>query len=212
MKSFLIIGMGTFGHILCKKLSEQKAEIMIVDKDAERVEDLLPYVVSAKIGDCTNKEVLKSFDVEAFDTCFVCIGNDFQNSLEVTSLLKELKAKKVISKAEEEIQAKFLLRNGADKVIYAEQESAERLAISESSDNIFDCFEFSEDYLVCEIAPREKWIGKSIKTLNFRTKYNMSILAVKKGERIDPLPSPEYVFKENEHIMVLGHLDDIKKV
>ena len=112
MKSFLIIGMGHFGHHLCRSLAETDCEIMIVDQNEEALEDMLPYVVSAKIGDCTNIEVLKTFDIPSFDACFVCIGESFQNSLEITSQLKECGAKKVISKADRDIQEKFLLRNG----------------------------------------------------------------------------------------------------
>ena len=126
MKSFLIVGMGSFGHHLCRELAREKCEIMIVDRNAENLEDMLPYVISAKVGDCTNPAVLKSFGVDEFDACFVCIGGDFQSSLEVTSSLKELGAKKVFSKADEDIQAKFLLRNGADEVIYPEKDVARR--------------------------------------------------------------------------------------
>ena len=138
MKSFLIIGMGSFGHHLCRELSKQKCELMVADVQSEMLEDILPYVVSAKIADCTNEEVLRSFDIPSFDACFVCIGGNFQNSLEITSLLKELGAKKVFSKANEDIQAKFLRRNGADEVIYPELDAAARIAVSESSDSIFD--------------------------------------------------------------------------
>ena len=134
MKSFLIIGMGSFGHHLCRALAEQKCEVMVVDRVSETLEDVLPLVVSAKVGDCTNEEVLRSFSVESFDACFVCMGdNNVLGSLEITSLLKELGAKKVFSKADDDVQAKFLLRNGADEVIYPEQEVAVSLAVSESS-------------------------------------------------------------------------------
>ena len=135
MKSFLVIGMGSFGHHLCRALSQQKrCEVMIVDRDGANLEDMLPYVVSAKVGDCTNPEVLRSFAVESFDACFVCVGDDILGSLQITSLLKELGARKVFSKADDDVQAKFLLRNGADHIIYPELEVASSLAVSESSD------------------------------------------------------------------------------
>ena len=146
MKSFLIIGLGTFGHHLCRELSKQKCEIMIADSRPEVLEDLLPYVVSAKIGDCANEEVLRTFDIPSFDACFVCIGGNFQYSLEITSLLKDLGAKKVFSKADEDIQAKFLRRIGADVVIYPERDAAASIAVSESCDSIFDCIQLSGEF------------------------------------------------------------------
>lgn len=212
MKSFLIVGMGSFGHHLCKCLSRQKCEIMIVDSDESVLEDMLPYVVSAKVGDCTNIEVLRSFGIDQFDTCFVCIGGNFQNSLEVTSLLKELGAKKVLSKANEDIQAKFLLRNGADEVIYPEQDVARNIAVSESNDSIFDCIELTPDHAIYEIRVPESWIGKSIVGLNIRQSFRLNVLAVKNGESLNMMPGPDYVFRKNDHPLVMGHRDDLQKV
>ena len=213
MKSFLVIGMGSFGHHLCRALSQQKrCEVMIVDRDGANLEDMLPYVVSAKVGDCTNVEVLRSFAVESFDACFVCVGGDILGSLQVTSLLKELGAKKVFSKADDDIQAKFLLRNGADHIIYPELEAATSLAVSESSDSIFDCIRLTEEYSIYEVAPMDRWLGKSLKELNFRVKYHLTVIAAMRGEEIRPNLSPDYLFKAEEHLLVLGRIEDIRKV
>ena len=213
MKSFLIIGMGSFGHHLCRALAEQKCEVMVVDRVSETLEDVLPLVVSAKVGDCTNEEVLRSFSVESFDACFVCMGdNNVLGSLEITSLLKELGAKKVFSKADDDVQAKFLLRNGADEVIYPEQEVAVSLAVSESSDSIFDCIHLTADYSIYELQPMDRWIGKSLKELNFRVKYNLTVIAAMRDGIIRPNLSPDYTFKADEHLLVLGRIEDIRKV
>ena len=213
MKSFLIIGMGSFGHHLCRALAEQKCEVMVVDRVSETLEDVLPLVVSAKVGDCTNEEVLRSFSVESFDACFVCMGdNNVLGSLEITSLLKELGAKKVFSKADDDVQAKFLLRNGADEVIYPEQEVAVSLAVSESSDSIFDCIPLTADYSIYELQPMDRWVGKSLKELNFRVKYHLTIIAAMRDGVIRPNLSPDYVFKADEHLLVLGRIEDIRKV
>ena len=213
MKSFLIIGMGSFGHHLCRALAEQKCEVMVVDRVSETLEDVLPLVVSAKVGDCTNEEVLRSFSVESFDACFVCMGdNNVLGSLEITSLLKELGAKKVFSKADDDVQAKFLLRNGADEVIYPEQEVAVSLAVSESSDSIFDCIHLTADYSIYELQPMDRWLGKSLKELNFRVKYHLTVIGVKRGEVIVPNLSPDYAFRKDEHLLVLGRIEDIRKV
>lgn len=212
MKSFLIIGMGHFGHHLCKSLAETDCEIMIVDQNEEAIEDMLPYVVSAKIGDCTNIEVLKTFDIPSFDTCFVCIGENFQNSLEITSQLKECGAKKVISKADRDIQEKFLLRNGADEVIYPEKNMAERYAVTESSEHIFNYIDLGSDYSIFEIDVLDRWVGKTVKELNFRVKYNLVVLATKKNGEVKPVVSGDRRFERDEHLLVLGKEEDVRKV
>ena len=212
MKSFLIIGMGHFGHHLCRSLAETDCEIMIVDQNEEALEDMLPYVVSAKIGDCTNIEVLKTFDIPSFDTCFVCIGENFQNSLEITSQLKECGAKKVISKADRDIQEKFLLRNGADAVIYPEKNMAERFAVSESNEHIFDYINLGSEYSIFEIDVHDRWVGKTVKDLNFRVKYNLVVLATKKGDDVKPVITGERRFEKDEHLLVLGREDDVRRL
>ena len=213
MKSFLIVGMGSFGHHLCRALADQKCEVMVADQVSDTLEDLLPLVVSAKVGDCTNEEVLRSFDIPSFDACFVCLGDsNVLGSLQITSLLKELGAKKVFSKADDDVQAKFLLRNGADHVIYPELEAAVSLAVSESSDSIFDCIPLTADHSIYELEPMERWLGKSLKELNFRVKYHLTVIGVKRGEVIVPNLSPDYAFRKDEHLLVLGRIEDIRKV
>ena len=213
MKSFLIVGLGSFGHHLCRALAEQKCEVMVADQVSETLEDLLPLVVSAKVGDCTNEEVLRSFDIPSFDACFVCLGDgNILGSLQITSLLKELGAKKVFSKADDDVQAKFLLRNGADEVIYPELEVAVSLAVSESSDSIFDCIRLTADYSIYELQPLPRWVGKSLKELNFRVKYNLTVIAAIRDGVIRPNLSPDYTFREEEHLLVLGRIEDIHRV
>ena len=177
MKTVLIIGMGRFGQHLCRKMLKLNNEVMIVDRNEEAMEDLLPLVTNAKIGDCTNEEVLHSLGIGNFDLCFVCIGTNFQSSLEITSLLKEAGAKYVISKATRDIQAKFLLRNGADAVVYPEKDIAERIAVRYSADNVFDYIELDEEYSIYEIPPLREWIGKTIGEVDFRARLNSSIIA-----------------------------------
>ncbi|MDE6929618.1 MAG: TrkA family potassium uptake protein, partial [Lachnospiraceae bacterium] len=162
MKSILIIGMGRFGHHLCRNLAELGNQIMIVDEVEERLEPMLPYVVSAKIGDCTNEAVLESLGISNFDICFVCIGTNFQSSLEITSMVKEMGAKWVVSKASRDIHAKFLLRNGADEVIYPDRDLAEKMAVRYSANHVFDYIELTDEFSIYEIPPMSQWVGKSI--------------------------------------------------
>lgn len=212
MKSFLIIGLGRFGRHLVEKFHELGDEVMAVDINEERVQDVMPMVTSAKIGNCTHIETLKTLGVGNFDVCFVCIGSNFQSSLEITSLLKDLGAKKVVSKAGTDIHAKFLNRNGADEVIYPERDIAFKTASRHSIENVFDYIELTKDTAIYEIPVAESWIHKSISQLDVRKKYNMNILAIKENNKINALPTAEYTFSGNEHIVILGHNTDIEKL
>ncbi len=212
MKSILMIGMGKFGHHLCKDLARLGNEIMIVDENEEVLEDLLPLVTSAQIGDCTKEEVLKSLGVSNFDLCFVCIGTNFQSSLEITSLVKELGAKYVISKANRDIHAKFLLRNGADEVIYPDRDIAEKLAVRVSANHVFDYIELTDEYSIYEIPLSRDWAGRSIGEINIRAKYHVNVLGTKKDGKLALLPGADYVLDSDEHIMVLGRKVDVDKI
>ncbi len=206
MKSFLVIGLNSFGHHLCRELFAQKGEVMIADKDESALEDALKYSVSAKVGDCSDEDVLRSFDIDSFDVCFVCLSGDFQSSLQISCLLKELGAKKVISKADNDIHAKFLLRNGADEVIYPERAAAETIAVSESSDSIFHCVPLYGDYFIYEVLPGEKWLGKSCDQLPVK------ILGRIRNRVFDPNFLPEELISADEHLVVLGRAEDVKKI
>lgn len=205
MKSILIIGMGRFGNHLASNFLEHGDDVMIIDSDEKKMEDLIPYATSAKIGDCTNPEVLKSIGVGNFDLIFVCIGTNFQSSLEITSLAKEMGGKHVISKATRDIQAKFLLRNGADEVIYPEKDIAEKWAARYSVNHVFDYIELAHGYAIYEIPPMKEWVNKSIRESNIAAKYHISILGIK-GTDGTPniMPVADYIIREDEHLMVLA--------
>jgi len=212
MKSILIIGMGRFGQHLCRNLAALGNQIMIVDESEEKLQDLLPYVTSAKIGDCTNINVLRSLGVENFDICFVCIGTNFQSSLEITSQVKELGARHVVSKATRDIHAKFLLRNGADEVIYPDRDIAEKLAVRYSANHVFDYIELTDEFSIYEIPPLPQWVGKSLKESGIRNRYNISILGMKKDGEAKLMPPADYVIRDDEHLMVIGKKVDVDKI
>ena len=212
MKSILIIGMGRFGRHLCKNLSQLGNQVMIVDEKEENLEEMLPYVVSAKIGDCTNENVLKSLGISNFDLCFVCIGTNFQSSLEITSLVKELGGRHVVSKANRDIHAKFLLRNGADEVIYPDRDIAERLAVKYSANHVFDYFELSKDYSIFEIQPKAAWIGRTIEEADIRANYHINVFGIKKNTEVVVLPRADYVMHEKDHLLVVGLTKDIDRL
>ena len=211
MKSILVIGIGRFGRHLAAKFIELGNEVMVVDTIEERISEIVPVVTAAQIGDCTNEDVLKSIGVNNFDICFVCIGNNFQSSLEVTSLLKELGAKYVISKANRDIHAKFLLRNGADEIVYPEKDIAMKSAIRFSANHVFDYIELTPEYSIFEIPPLPSWIGKTIVQASIRGKYHMSILAIKVNGEVFPLPKADHIFREDEHLIVAGRKNEMVK-
>ena len=206
MKSILIIGMGRFGHHLAQNFLEHEHDVMIVDENEEKLEDMVPYATSTRIGDCTKEEVLKSIGIRNFDVVFVCIGTNFQSSLEITSLVKEMGAKRVISKATRDIQAKFLLRNGADEVIYPEKDIAEKWAERYSLDNIFDYIDLPGAFGIYEMPPLKEWVGKSIRECDIAAKYKVSILGIKKPneEEMRVMPGADYVIRDTDHLMVMA--------
>ena len=211
MKSILIIGLGRFGRHMAKKFSEQNNDVLAIDINEERINNVLSVVTNALIGDATNEQFMETIGVRDFDLCVVAIGDNFQSSLETTALLKDLGAKFILARASRDVHAKFLLRNGADDVIYTEKETAERLAVKYGSDNIFNYIELNDEYSIYEIAVPSSWLNKSILKVNVRSKYGISILATKQGNNIFPLPKPEHVFTDSESLMILGKNEDVSR-
>ena len=178
-KTVLLIGLGRFGLQMAMKLNELKHEVMAIDKDESRVNNALPYVTNALIGDTTDEDFLDSLGIDNYDVCIVTIGEDFQSSLETTSLLKELGARLVVSRASRDVHAKFLLRNGADDIIYPAKEIASWTAIRFTSDHIFDYLEINEDYSIFEVSIPENWLGRAIGEIDIRKKFDINILGIK---------------------------------
>lgn len=212
MKSVLVIGMGRFGTYLCRKFMALGNEVMAVDQTEEAIGAIMDEVTSAQIADCKSEDALRSLGVTNFDLCFVCVGDSFQDSLEITSLLKELGARRVISKARDSVHAKFLLRNGADEVVYPERDSAERLASRLSANNVFDYIELTEDFSIYEIPPMEAWLGRTVQEVGVRKKYGVNILATKRDGKLSPLPGAEHIFTPGEHLLVLGESESVKRI
>ena len=212
MKSVLIIGLGKYGNHLCEKMYELGNEIMIVDQDEEKLTDLLPMVITAQVGDCTKREIVKSLGVDNFDVCFVCIGNNFENSLVVTSLLKEAGAKYVVSEACRGMQVQFLLNNGADDVVYPIRDSAQKAGTKYGTNLVLDYIELSKGYSMYEIHPLKSWIGKSIKQIDMRAKYNVSVIATREDEEYNFAPSIDNPLEEGDSLMIVGNDEDIKKI
>lgn len=211
MKSVLLIGLGRFGRNIAQKLNEMNQDVLAVDINEERVTEAMHLVTKAVIGDSTKKDFLQSLGVRNFDVCIVTIGDDFQNSLETTALLQELGAQKVVSQASCDFHAKFLLKNGADEVIYPEKQLAAWAAIRYTSDNVFDYIELDGDYAIYEIGVPKSWAGKTVGEINIRRKYGINILAVRKGSKLYPEISTETLLDEDDILLVLGSNSSVKK-
>ncbi|MCI8326497.1 MAG: TrkA family potassium uptake protein [Lachnospiraceae bacterium] len=209
MKSILIIGMGIIGQHLAMRMQQMGNEVMVVDKNEILLQELSPLFSDSFIGDCTAEGVLRSLGVNNFDYCFVVVGDNFYASLEITSILKELGASYVITQAKRERQAEFLKKIGADEVFFPEAEIAEKLAVRYNATNIFDYIELTSEYSIFEIPILQEWEGKSIEDVDVRRSFHINIIAVKKGNVLNPLPGGNYIFKEEDHIVVIGKASDV---
>lgn len=210
MKSVLIIGAGQFGSHIAKRMANLNCEVMAIDVNEERINAILPMVTNAQIGDSTNAEFMKSLGVPDYDVCIVTISGNFQNSLETTALLRELGAKKIISRAQNDVQEKFLKRNGADETVYPEKQTAIRIAIKEASDDILDAFRVDHDIYIYEICVPKQWNNKTIAGLDIRKKYHLNIIAVRLENQLT-VPMPDMVLHTGDDVMVIGNIKDVRK-
>lgn len=209
-KSVLLIGLGRFGYHMAERMQELKDEVLGVDIDEDKVEQCLSCLTSAQIADATDENFIRTLGVRNFDVCVVAIGDNFQASLEVTALLKDFGAQFVVSRAAGEIHAKFLLRNGADQVIYPERDMARHAAVKYSANHVLDFFQLTPEYAIYEISAPKEWMSKSIEELQVRRKHHVNILAVRVGETVDPVVSPAYRFTGQESIFILGASKEVK--
>ena len=211
MKSVLLIGLGRFGRHIAMKLNDLNHQVMAVDSNEERVNAVLPFVTNAQIGDSTNEEFLSSLGIRNFDACIVAIGDNFQNSLETASLLKELGAKKVVARASRGVQEKFLLRNGADEVVYPEKQLAAWTAIRCTSEYILDYIELDSNYSIFELTVPEDWDRKTIIQLDIRKKFGINILGVRENGKLNMNITPDTVLGRGKSILVLGQHKAVQK-
>lgn len=211
MKNILLIGLGRLGRHLAQNLYEMGHQIMAIDSVEERVNNILPYVTSAIIGDTTNENFMSSLGIKNFDVCIVAIGSDFQSSLETTSLLKELGATKVVARASRDTQAKFLKKNGADEIIYPEKQLAKWAAIRYTANHVLDYIELDEKNSIFEVEVPSAWIGLSIAQIDIRRKFGINILGVKHSGVMNVVVTPDMMLTDKDTLMVIGEYSNIKK-
>ena len=206
--TFLVIGLGRFGTNLALRLMDSGSEVMVIDNDEEAVNHIAPRVTQAKIGDCMDEEVLRSLDPASFDFCFVCISENFQSSLEITSLLKEMGAPMVVAKADRSLHARLLLKIGADEVVFPERDIAQRTAVRFSVNGALEYIELAPGYAIFELDVPDHWSGKTLIDLDIRKRWNVNVIGRKEEGAILPIDTA-FVFAADTHILVAGRPDDI---
>ncbi|MDE7163528.1 MAG: TrkA family potassium uptake protein [Clostridia bacterium] len=211
-KSILIIGMGRLGSHLAEKMQDLGHDVMILDNKEERISRLASRFSDARIAEYTHEDVLSALDIPSFDICFITVGDNLEASMLTTITLKKLGAKYVASRARDDIQCELLKKIGADEIIYADGETADKLAIRHNANNIFDYVALTDGYAIFEVPIVKAWEGKSIIELDVRKKYKINIIAIKRGEHLDPSPMPDFVFTEGDHIFVIGKSRDVFKM
>lgn len=211
MKSVLLIGLGRFGRNIAIQLNKLGHDVLGIDHDEDRVNNSLEFVTDAQIGDSTNEAYLRSLGVNNFDICYVTISNDFQSSLETTYLLKELGAKLVIARAERDGQERFLLRNGADKVIYPEKQVAKWAAIRYSSDHLLEYIQLDDTHSIYEVTIPDEWMGKTIVQLDIRRKHELTIVGIRENGVMSFIVKPDTVLTKDMSLLVIGEYKKLKK-
>ena len=210
MDSALIIGVGQFGSHIARRMSELRCEVMAVDINEDRINEILPFVTNAQIGDSTNEEFMRSLGVRNYDVCIVAIGSSFQTSLETTALIKELGASVVVSRASNDVQKKFLLRNGADDVVYPEKQMALRVATKYASKSILDFIQLDSSVAIFEMKIPKEWYGKTLAQLDLRKKFNVNIIAIKRDAHVN-VPYPDSIMTSEDVALVIGETKNIQK-
>lgn len=212
MKQFLIIGLGRFGFSIAKTLAQHGHDVLAIDKDQKKVHDISKEVTHAVVADATDENTLKTLGVRNFDAAIISIGDNLHSNILSTLVLKELGVSYVIVKAQDNIHAKVLIKAGADRVVNPEKDMGERLAKNIVSTNILDYFEFARDHSIAEVLVVPSMVGKSLKELEFRKKYNLNVMAIKRNEKLNMNPGAEDKIFENDSIIVMGSNESLEKI
>lgn len=211
-KSVLIIGIGRLGSHLAEKMQDLGHDVMILDNREEKIAGLVSRISDARVAEYSREDVLAALDIPSFDICFVTVGDNLEASIVTTVNLKKLGAKYVAARARDDLQCEILKKIGADEIIYADGETADKLAIRHNGNNIFDYVALSDGYAIFEVPIIKQWVGKSIMELDVRKKFKLNIIAIKRDGKLDPTPMPEFVFEADDHIFVMGKSQDVFKM
>ncbi|MFI3252975.1 MAG: TrkA family potassium uptake protein [Eubacteriales bacterium] len=213
MKSFLIVGLGRFGSALALELYALGNEVLVIDDDEDKVQNMADLVTQAVTGNATDNEVLKAVGAKDFDCAVVACGSDVGTSTLITLTLKDFGVPRVVAKANSAVHRKVLEKIGADLVVVPEKEMAEKLAQNLSNNDVLNFIELSDEYAIVEIRVPSSWSGKTIIELNIRATYHLNVLAIRsEGEDLTIAPGGNYSFKSTDSMLVLGTNHDIEKL
>lgn len=208
---FAIIGLGRFGGSLCKEFHDIGLEVLIIDKDVDRVQDYAELATHAVHIDSTDKTSLQNLGIRNIDCVIVAIGEDIQSSILTTLLLKEIGVKQVWVKAQNDYHQRVLEKIGADKVIHPERDMAKRIAHHIVSEKIIDYIELSDEYSIVEISASEKIANRSLRDLNTRAEYGCTIVAIKSGDHINISPAPNAVIRKDDILVIIGQNSEVER-
>ncbi|MBR2801156.1 MAG: TrkA family potassium uptake protein [Erysipelotrichaceae bacterium] len=212
MNSFLVIGAGRMGSRLAEQLMLEGNEVMLLDRNEDKAQKLADVVTAVKIGDCTDMDTLREIGVNNFDYCIVCISKDFEASMMITAVLKELGAQKVVARASSNFHARLLKKIGADEVIFPEQEVADHLAVRYTRNRILDYFKLTEDYQIMEVEVPYSWVGKTVGELQVRSRYGINIIGIRSEKGFDPVIDVNDSFGEKQTLIVGGTEKQLRKI
>ena len=214
MKRFAVIGLGTFGFHVAKTLFEEGHDVLGIDKDKMKVQKAKEFVSHALMIDATNKENLKTLDLDKMDAVIVSTGGSIDHSILITLYLKELGVENILVKAVNEDHGNVLEKIGASDTIFPERDTAVKLAKNLSTPNILDYLPLAEDYAIAEWAPTKEVIGKSLAQSQFRTNYNIHVMAIREvlPGRTVLAPSPDFVIKDSDILIIMGRQKDIDRL
>ena len=214
MGKFVVIGLGNFGYYLAKSLFEEGKEVIGVDRNKERVQRLQEFCSYAMVGDATDKSILESIGIENDDVVIVSLGDNISASVLVTLYLRDLNIQNVYVKIISEDHGRVLEKIGATEVIFPERDLAQKLAKGLTSPNVIDYLPLTDDYNIVEIAPSKDFVGKTLAELHLRSRYHISILAVRGlvPESITMNPGGSFTVKDSDILIALGKPEDIKRI
>lgn len=214
MNSFAVIGLGRFGQSLAKRLAALGNEVLAIDNDMESVQDVSEFVTQAVATDALDESALKALGITEFDCVIVTISKNVEANILITSMLKGLGVKYVVSKAVSDLHAKVLKQVCADKVVFPDKDMAEKLAQNLTASSVLDYIDLSDKFSIVEVETPKSWYGKSLKQLNVRAVYGVNVVALKNrySDSINVSPHPDYIFAEEDILVVIGSNDDINKL
>lgn len=211
-KNVLVLGLGRFGSALARKLFEKGVEVMAVDRDYTKVQKLADQVTYAAQADMTDEETMRELGINNFDIAVIATGSNIEASIEATLLCKDAGIATVIAKATNITHERILQKIGADKIIFPELESGERLARVISGSNLLEFIEFSSEFSLAEIRVHEAWVGKNLMELDFRKEYNLNVVAFERDGKTLINPNPTTLIEKNDLIVLIGKSEDVDKI